>query len=448
MVATRRSQKAAEQKLSAPKRTFADLPDEIIVDIALWLPQKDHKRPGLPRRHLPPDLASFSLTDKRIRALLAERILFNESKLTLATYEHLKELSEHREWLHGARNIRLPIHTAYNSGRHPGRTAQEYDAMLASVIGKIERLNSVTFSVAPSADIDESDYPESYLTCSLRAVAKHEEIHAVVLNLHNSVQEYEFGLAAAFIQAWPEPEKLTGLGLSITDDLDAPLYIRLVKIIESFPKLERCVVWTNKIAAGAMQHLPQSFSCHRQTALRFLHLSATCAASADAIAIQIITGILRACPLLRKLDINFSDFLWVHESKSGPHGICLPLLQHLCLTSTARPMSGFNDGIIDRLDRSDTVLATSPIMELEMDSLQAARLVCGMMTFARAKLPNLKQLLLSSDLARTLKSAADSAARDIHSRLAGHQQQRQLTMLIEHKESYTGYEDDQCACCT
>ena len=49
-------------------RTFADLPDEVIVAIASWLPGKDAERQGQPVRHRPPDLANFSLANKRLRA--------------------------------------------------------------------------------------------------------------------------------------------------------------------------------------------------------------------------------------------------------------------------------------------------------------------------------------------------------------------------------------------
>ena len=109
MVATRRSQKAAQQYLSVPKRTFADLPNEIIVAIARWLPCKDIKREGQARRHVPPDQASLSLLDTRTRAILVRHVLYERLNLKLATYEHLKELRDRPEWLSGVKDFRVCI---------------------------------------------------------------------------------------------------------------------------------------------------------------------------------------------------------------------------------------------------------------------------------------------------------------------------------------------------
>ena len=142
------------------------------------------------------------------------------------------------------------------------------------------------------------------------------------------------------------------------------------------------------------------------------------------------------------------DFVWCQQSSEAPHAVCLPNLRSLKLRCLAMEHAHIDSDLLASLDRSDTILATSPIQELEADSLEAAQLVCGILTLERVKLSSMRQLLLWCDLAHDLKNKADKAASEIDQQLKRHCAERHLSRLVMHKFWTSGRPEDECACCT
>ena len=399
MAPKRKSQAAAradQAVLAVPTCRFNDLPDEIIVAIAQWLPLKDIRREEQPKRHLGADLARFSIVNKRVRILLAERVLFQEYDLTKASYEHLKDLSEYHEWLLGANQVRLPICIPYGSDLHIGRTPTEYDVAMADLISKLSNLTSVILVLPPwpaTGTARPSEY-EFRLQHMIRAASQLSSINTIeVENIDSTQNAHHVTYLQGVLEVWPHADQITSLNLYSHEELDGPPYLELLQTANSFSDLRTRTLLT-QVEVDGLKHCPQISPLPASHAVRNLEIANICGSANDFVALNLTAQLLNSCSQLRILSMDALDFVWIHGSKDHPHGISLPDLRSLDLRCDFRPGVNISRKEVNSLDRTDTVLATSPIIELEMVSLKAAKLVSNIMDFHRARLPNLKQLLI------------------------------------------------------
>ena len=437
------SQKASNVMM---KRTFADLPDEVIVAIAGWLPGKDAERHGQPVRHQPPDLANFSLANKRVRRLLVAGLLYFRYDLTRASYEHLLELTSHEEWLASIRHIHLPMFLNVASDLHIGRSAHEYDLVLASIMARTHILTAITLDMLYSNQADVLKIV--HLPTTVRATTKVQTISKIVIhNLKHSLQHaHAFSFLLGVLQTWSNAEAIKRLSFSSKILIDGEAYIQLWQTVESFPCLKN-VFFMMSVSDFGLDDLPRSAWLPRQNSLQVLNLKAVCGAADDDAAIELIIRMLGACPQLSRLTLDALDFIWLQQFKSLPHKICLPRLRILSLRVSSRRADHFKTTSIKALDRSDTILATSPITELQMTSVQSARLICDILRFQRVSLSHLRQLAFCSDFAKLLQAEVEGTSQSLLLDFAKHCSQRGLRRVIIHDSDYTGADGDQCSCC-
>lgn len=154
------------------------------------------------------------------------------------------------------------------------------------------------------------------------------------------------------------------------------------------------------------------------------------------------------CSSLSTLSMNAYDFILLQEDRSEPHGVMLPHLQSLDLRCNWYDRIHFSCTAVFSLDRSDTILSTSPIQELEMKSIESAVLICRILTFKRATLPSLRQLLFSASCNAILRHDTTEGAQLIAAQLAGHCTRRNLVRLVTHDDNSHGNDEEPCSCCS
>lgn len=366
--------------------------------------------------------------------------------MTRASCEHLLELASHEEWLTSVRHIKLPIFLDFASDLHVGRSAHEYDLLLASIIAKARKLTTVTLDMLYSSQVGALNMV--HLPTTVRATTKVHTIRSIVIrNFKNSRQHaHTFSFLLGVLQTWSNAEAVTQVSLLSKSQLDGEAYNQLWQTIESFPCLTK-VVFMMSVSNFGLHYVPRSAWLPRQNTLQVLNLKSVCIAADDDAAIKLIIRMLGACPQLSRLTLDALDFIWLQQFKSLPHKICLPRLRILSLRSSSRRADHFKTTSIKALDRSDTILATSPIAELQITSVQSARLICDILQFQRVSLPNLRQLAFCSDFAKLLQAEAGETSQSLLLDIAKHCSQRGLRRVIVHHSDYTGADGNQCLCC-
>ena len=442
----------------SPRRcTFADLPSELIVRIAGWLPRKDLRRlkagdvTPQPRRRISADLANLSVVNQRVRAVLAERVIFKRLDLTRTTYDGLKEILEHRDWLVNVVTNKLQVAVAAALNLYPGRTVYEYDALMADVIAKACKLNHIVLNLSSiGAETRFLAACRVYLTRTLRTISQSNRIDSINLDCARSTADYTYILG--LLQSWPNAEKVRCLPVSDTQQAQGSklhIFVHLWQTAASFPQLRdlySCIdllLPSGRFLDGSLLVLPSI------STLRYLRLEAmydTRDACVDAG--TVLAQVLQACLQIETFSVDALDFLWLHQDSPARYEVHLPRLRALELRCNTRPDVLLDDHDIELLTRPNSILSASPIRELEIDSLGAARFVCRLMRFDHAALRHLRQLVLHQDISVQLRHLETDVPGTTAEALVAQCTQRGLSILVTHISNYDGMADTMCACCS
>ena len=231
---------------SSRRCTFADPPSELIVPIAEWLPKKNLRRLDVtgdpisgPIQRISADLANLSVVNQRVRALLAERVIFQRMDLTKTTYTGLEEILEHQGWLANVLTIECPIVVANALNLYPGRTAHEYDAILATVIGRACNLVEIALNMKPSVSFATVPAAERvHLTATLRLISRQNNIARIIIKRAHSAIDHAYIIG--MLQTWPQADNVRSIAIhGIPDTLEKrlPSFAHLWQTVASFPRV-------------------------------------------------------------------------------------------------------------------------------------------------------------------------------------------------------------------
>lgn len=376
-----------------------------------------------------------------MRSILAENILYAEWQIHTATHEHLLELHNHAEWQRAVRTITVPLETCTSTGRYPGRTAAEYDALMASVISKTHRVHGATFRCY--GHIAQPEEHKSCLPETLRIIGN--ALHVQSLTFTRVDRSNTASRIVGMLQAWPQTLAIREIHLHVAHLRHPARSMCTIDVNEYLQVWETLAIFVNMRTLCLMMYIDSQTSRNAvnnaqfPTGLSFpglldLTLAALYPIQDAAKPRNLVAQILRACPQLERLSIHVQDLAWMYASGGESHAVSLSHLRRLNLRCHDRELvdHAVSKTTLQTLARTNTMLATSPIEELEADSMEEMKILMSLMS--TCKLSHLKQVLLSAPLYDPYDPCESEEDALVKERFYAECASRNLVVVVYHHE--------------
>ena len=321
-------------KMTLPSAHFANLPADILVNIAGWLPIKNNYLAGEPRTHIGRDRGNLSLVNKRTRKVMVSTILFRVLDMCRSSYAHLRELYYHPSWYQAVEMVTIRISVQPSSHLLHGHSVSAYDALLAKVLSRTIKLKKVTWKYWADDSVRQA-YSGSLLTETMRALTALSTIRHIAADdmLTNADMYHTLGI----LQAWPGVSSLKSIYMASDfsndwyEEPDLQAYLHIWEVIATFPNLDTVVVALRpKPLIG--QALRDARLICRPLNLDGLTLDRVYHTRTEVVDSKLVARILGLCSRISNLTLDVYDLAWMPNDVDRRHSVRLPYLRSLRMT--------------------------------------------------------------------------------------------------------------------